>query len=263
MLRFQHTAAFIPHAGVKPLVLLHGFCEDLRIWTETLWTDLSDLPVVAIDLPGFGGSPMAAEPGMDVCAGAVSVLMQTLGIGQFVLLGHSMGGYVALEALAQNPRPFAGIGLIHSHPFADDETRIANRRRGIGLLRSGKQDAYVAQLFPGLFDPEWASAHPAILNDLTAKAQRYPSEAIAQALEGMIARADHSDTLRKAPCPVLIVAGERDVLIPPTMALEAAAMPTVCQIELLADAAHMGMYESPERLARIIRDFYDFCTTAP
>lgn len=262
MPHFERNASFASPKETPPIVLLHGFCEDMRIWTERFWDRLSDLPVLAVDLPGFGASDLAQDAGMNAYADAVTDLLQSLGIGRYLLLGHSMGGYVTLAALAQNPGPLAGVGLIHSHPFADDETRVANRRRGIELLRSGKKDAYLSQLFPGLFDPAWAAAHPEVVSGLIDKARQYPTEAIIQALEGMIARNDHSDTLRKSPCPVLVVAGERDALIPYETALRAAALPPVCQVECIDGAAHMSMYESPERLAHIIKDFYAFCLSA-
>lgn len=262
MLYFQHNALLGSGINQPPLVLLHGFCEDLRIWTETFWGRLSDIPVLAVDLPGFGKSPIPPSAGIDAYADAVTNLLQSLDIKRYILLGHSMGGYVALEVLSQTPGALSGVGLIHSHPFADDEMRIANRRRGIKLLRSGKKDAYLSQLFPGLFDLEWIAAHPEILSDLIAKARQYPTEALVQALEGMIARKDHSDTLRKSPCPALVVAGERDALIPYEIALRAAILPPTCQVECLEGAGHMGMYESPERLARIITDFYAFCLSA-
>ena len=112
-------------------------------------------------------------------------------MAQCVLVGHSLGGYVALEFAATRRHSLAGLGLFHSHPFPDNEARIAIRKRGIEMLRSGKRDLYVAQLFPNLFAPAFSLKHPDVVNAMIARGKEQPAEGIIAALEAMIWRVDH------------------------------------------------------------------------
>lgn len=238
-----------------PLVLLHGFCEDASLWTG-LSAALADLPVVAIDLPGFGQSDLPAEPTMEAYATAVHSALDALGIARCVLVGHSLGGYVALEFAARWPDRLAGMGLFHSHPFPDNEERKTARMRGVEMVRSGKRDLYVAQLFPNLFAPAFAQAHPETVQALITTGRRQPEEGIASALLAMKSRADHQETLKAAGCPVLLLLGTEDGLVPIDQAWQAALLPDLACIELLPGVAHMGMYEAPAQSAAVLRKFY-------
>jgi pimeloyl-ACP methyl ester carboxylesterase len=158
------------------------------------------------------------------------------------------------------PERLAGLGLFHSHPFADTPERIENRRRGIAMLESGKKDLYVAQMFPNLFAPAFAAAHPEIVDAMIMRGRQQPAEGIIDALNGMIDRLDHTHTLQSVDCPVLFVLGSEDALIPYEEGLRAALLPDISSIRLLNHIGHMGMLETPELFAAIVSDFYHFAT---
>lgn len=242
-----------------PLVLLHGFCEDSALWAPVL-PQLRGIPTVRIDLPGFGASQAPLASGMAVYADAVCAVLNELGIDRCVLIGHSMGGYAALEFARQHPERLAGLGLMHSHPYEDTPERKENRRRGIAMVQARKKHLYVAQLFPGLFAPAFAQAHPEVVERLIRNGRRQSVAGIATALQSMIDRADHTDTLRRMPCPALFLLGELDSIIPPAQGLAAAALPPVADVHLLPGIGHMGMFEIPGRSAEIISNFWQFCT---
>lgn len=244
-----------------PLVLLHGFCEDSSVWSSIL-PKLRKLRVVRIDLPGFGGSDQPLAPGMEVYAEAACAVLNELGIEQCVLAGHSMGGYAALAFAQKYPERLAGLALIHSHPFEDSPERKENRRRGIDMLHSGKKDLYVAQLFPGLFAPAFVRENPEVVESLVRQGRRQTEAGIVAALEGMIDRADHQDTLKTAPCPVLLLGGEQDSIVPPEWLYRVAHLPDVAEIHVLPGVGHMGMFEAPEKTAQILLQFYRFCESA-
>src|SRR5687767_14461806 len=101
-----------------PLVLLHGYPFDHRLWEPVLSRLPKDLPVVAPDLPGFGREPApAAEPSLDVLADHVEQLLRRKNIQKAIVAGFSMGGYVSLALLEKYPARFAGLALINSQPF--------------------------------------------------------------------------------------------------------------------------------------------------
>ncbi|HRI60038.1 MAG TPA: alpha/beta fold hydrolase, partial [Saprospiraceae bacterium] len=164
-------------AGALPLVLLHGFCEDATVWDGFI-APLNNLRIIRIDLPGFGGSDLPVTSGMDVYADAVCAVLNDLSIETCVLVGHSMGGYAALEFAEKYPERLAGLSLFHSHPFEDTPERKEARRRGVEMLQSGKLDLYVAQLFPGLFAEAFAKANPQIIDALIGQGKRHSAEGI-------------------------------------------------------------------------------------
>ncbi|HRI61537.1 MAG TPA: alpha/beta hydrolase, partial [Saprospiraceae bacterium] len=157
------------------------------------------------------------------------------------------------------PERLAGLGLFHSHPFEDTPERKEARRRGIEMLQSGKRDLYVAQLFPGLFTEAFAKANPQMIAALIGQGKRHSAEGIAAALESMITRKNHTETLRRIACPVLFLLGALDAVVPPEQGLQAAVLPDIAEVHILQGIAHMGMFEAPENCVEIVRGFWQFC----
>lgn len=244
-----------------PLVLLHGFCEDASVWDD--WRALlpKNIPVLALDLPGFGSAPLTAESSLEAYAKSVEAQLQREGVERCVMIGHSMGGYTALTYARKYRNRLAGLGLFHSHPFADTPDRIEGRRRGIDMVMSGKRDLYVAQLFPNLFSEKYKTDHPEILEKLIANGRRQSPEGIAGALKAMMDRPDQSAVFPAFTFPVLALLGREDALVPAVDTLAAASTAPVADVHLLPQTAHMGMFEAPEITAKTVSDFWNFCTS--
>ena len=238
-----------------PLVLLHGFSEDSSMW-EILVPHLKDIPMLAIDLPGFGQSDLPAAPNIERYAQAVIGTLDALQVQRFVLVGHSLGGYVALEIAAHWGDRLAGLGLFHSHPFADDEALKAARMRSVDMLRSGKRDLIVSQLFPRLFSASFASKHPDVLNAMIEQGKKQSAEGLAYGHLAMMSRADHQETLKKVSFPVLFLLGTADDLVPLEKAWQTALLPNISSIEVMEGVAHMGMFEATSQSATVIQSFY-------
>lgn len=241
-----------------PLVLVHGFCEDHLLWAS-LQSSLKPASILLLDLPGFGQSELPQLPEMQSYAVAVKAVLDTEEIEQCVLIGHSMGGYAALEFAAHWPERLVGLGLFHSHPFEDTAERKIARQRGIETLQAGKRDLYVAQLFPNLFAESYLKGHPDVLEALISNGKNQSPKGIIAALQAMLNRRDHQKTLCDITCPVLFLLGQLDTLVPPEQALKAALLPTMSDLHLLPEAAHMAMFESSEETVEILNSFWDFC----
>ncbi|MEZ4926253.1 MAG: alpha/beta hydrolase [Saprospiraceae bacterium] len=241
--------------GSAPLVLLHGFCEDSRLWDPIL-PFLTDLPIILIDMPGFGESDMPKTNDMHAYSAVISTVLDNIGVQKCVLVGHSMGGYAALDFASKHSARLHGIGLFHSHPYADDEARKDIRKRGMEMLASGKRDLYISQLFNSLFSPEFAAKNPEILRIMIERGKLIPPASIAAALETMMNRESHLETLANLPCPVLFLTGDIDHLVPLDQTWKAAMLPKTAQVSILESVAHMGMFESTKKSAMAIVDFY-------
>jgi len=195
-----------------PIMLVHGFCEDQSVWSPLL-VRLETKSLILIDLPGFGASDLPSVQDMTAYSEAILGVLDAEKIEQCILIGHSMGGYAALEFASKWPERLAGLGLFHSHPFEDSEERKTARLRGIDTLKSGKRDLYVSQLFPNLFAPKFLKQNPDTLDELISNGKRQSPEGISAALQAMLTRRDHQQTLSAAKCPVLFILGAQDTLV--------------------------------------------------
>ncbi|MEL7221149.1 MAG: alpha/beta hydrolase [Bacteroidota bacterium] len=243
-----------------PVVLLHGFCEDRKVW-EDFKLDLLEerYRVLAIDLPGFGDSEPIEKASIANYAKAVIAVIEACKLEQVVLIGHSMGGYTALSVAELAPEKLLGLGLFHSHPYADTPEKQASRYKQIQLVEKYGHQLYVKQLVPKLFPPNYGKSRPFDLDKLIHRAARYSSEGIIGGLQAMLSRADQSEMLQSISCPVLFIVGGLDEAIPNSASLDQLSLPPVASIHILPEVAHMGMLEARRPIQLMVRQFVDFC----
>ena len=111
-------------AGEKCVVLLHGYLESLLVWEDFVPYLYKEVRVVTLDLPGHGISVVTgAVHTMDFLADTVADALKALGIGHCTLVGHSMGGYVALAFCERHPEMLDGVVLLSSTPNPDTPER--------------------------------------------------------------------------------------------------------------------------------------------
>ncbi len=255
--------AYVLEEGQGPtLLFLHGFAESHKIWErQIVHFSAKGHSVLAIDLPGFGASDVWPDISIDEMAALVYELLYQENIHSCIVFGHSMGGYVALSLASQFPDCISGMGLIHSHPFADPEERRAARQKSIRFIQETGNVPYLKQLFPTFFAAGFLQNHPEILDHLMADASAFSDEGITAALAAMASRRDLSNVLEHIYQPVLFVLGLEDQLIPPTEAmLSQTALPDKAVIHLLDGIGHMVLYEAPEQLDQILEEFIPLCT---
>jgi pimeloyl-ACP methyl ester carboxylesterase len=244
------------------LVLIHGFCEDYTIWDHLL-PDLEHLRVVQVDLPGFGRStPIVGEgaPSLDSYTEALQHVFSALKIKNAVLVGHSLGGYIALRFADQHPKLLAGVGLVNSHPFADTPERKEIRTKAIGLLQNGGKNPFVKQLITGLFSQAYYKDHHDTVNGLITKARRYQVEGIVYATQAMRDRPDQVSVMQNTALPVLMILGAHDHLVPPAVVDQFMHLPKIGKIAILPEVTHMAMFEDQAATSAHLSAFVDFCT---
>ena len=251
----KQIACYLSGKGDEiPVVLLHGFCEDSKMWEE--WLEL--LPpryFIRIDLPGFGHSELLDDLSIESMAEAVVAVLDHLGITTFHLTGHSMGGYVSLALAEKQPLRLASLCMFHSHPFADPEDKKANRLKSIEFIKKNGHILYVRQLVPSLFAYDFSKGYQMEVNKLIHYAIQHSPEAIMAALEAMRNRPDRSGILEKIPCPVLFFIGKHDAAISLEVSLAQACLPAQADIQLLPTTGHMGMFEAQRETAKAFREF--------
>lgn len=255
------NVAFTVKGKGFPVLFLHGFCEDSSIWDDFAPPIAeSGNRVICVNLPGFGASePLPEEISIDGMARVVLAVADHLALERFILIGHSMGGYVGLAISELAGGRLAGLGLFHSHPYADSEEKKSGRDKGVAFILKFGHSLFVKQLMPTLFAPEFAAGNIFLVDKLIQRASQYPQVGILNALEAMKNRPDRSDILSAAAFPVLFILGEKDQAIPRELDHRQTTLPQLAMVHVLEKAGHMGMLEAPAATRKICEEFIRFC----
>ena len=246
----------------ETVVLLHGFCEDRRIWID-VEEELHryNFKTLSIDLPGFGNSDLLRQihPNIEDYAATVYSVIQHLKLSNCYLLGHSMGGYIALAIAEKYPEIVRGLGLVHSHPFQDTAEKKLDRQKQIDFIEKHGHLLYIKQLIPKLFTSRFSSSNPFTLDTLIHRASGIKARGLVDALNAMISRPDRTKVLQKSKVPVLFIIGKEDITIPSQESLAQILLPQISSIYLLDKVAHMAMFEASRQTQLIIRNFLMYC----
>jgi pimeloyl-ACP methyl ester carboxylesterase len=253
----SNVSFFIQKRDNIPIVFLHGFCEDSSMWNDFL-LDFPDNYLLCIDLPGFGKSSPQIGCSLQDMASIVNTIIEKIDIKKCVLIGHSMGGYVALEFAKKYPEKVDGLGLFHSQPFADSAAKKESRRKSIDFIQKNGSVYFVKQLIPKLFAPRFDSKSSLTISKLIFASSNYPPDGIINALEAMINRVDNADVLKQASFPVLFIVGAEDITIPKENCFDQLAFPNISKIHVLSGVGHMGMFEAKPACILAVKNFIDF-----
>lgn len=241
---------FASEGSENPLVLLHGFLESSLIWSETIRALSPRRQIITIDLPGHGKSDCLQEThSMEAFAKMVVFILCELGIEKADILGHSMGGYVALAILEEHPQVLNRIILLNSTPSADNEERKQNRRRSIALAEKNKR-AFVSMAIANLLTQENNKKFKEEIQALKNEALQFSSKGITKALEAMMVRKDRTKALQNYAGEKIIIAGEQDPILDYKKIKELAQL-SHCQFFSLPDG-HLGYLENKDDFLRIM-----------
>lgn len=242
------------------LVLVHGYLESSEVWGRFRDSLVKDYRVVCIDLPGNGRSSVYTQ-NHTMCfhAGAVLAVLDKEKIDRFFLLGHSLGGYVALSIVDNHPGRLKGSILMHSHPYADTDEIIDNRLREIKIVKAGKQDAIYPVNIPRMFADVNLERFKDDVDALIKIASGHKAEGIIAVLKGMIQRKSREDIMAETNVPLLYILGTMDNYIPYKTIIENITMPESGTIYTLDKSGHMGFLEETDRSVEAISDFISKC----
>lgn len=239
--------------GDKCVVLLHGYLESMLVWDEFVALLKESVRVVTIDLPGHGVSMVTSEVHtMEYLAECVALVMEALGIERYSVVGHSMGGYVALAMVEKHASRLESIVLLSSTTSADSQEKCDRRRREIELIKAGKKNM-LARLVPHAgFAPENVQRLKDYIEDIGELILMTEDEGVIAILGGMIERKSRGELLRQSGVPHMFIFGRHDYYIPVETAEEMIAADPTARVVWLEHSGHMGFYEEPELCAQAI-----------
>lgn len=194
----------------RVVVLVHGFLETSMMWEDLIPELSKTYRVVALDVLGHGRTGcLGYVHTMEMMAEMVRSVLRHLDIQKAHLVGHSMGGYVALAMAETFPDLIEGLCLMNSSPFADSQERQTNRDRAIRAVKYQRAN-FVRLAIANLFDAESRAAFADKIEQIKAEALAVSTQGIVAALEGMKIRPDRSIVLRQLQVPKVVLLGRRD-----------------------------------------------------
>ena len=196
------------------VVLLHGFLENQTMWQYLAPVLATKYRVITIDLLGHGNTDcLGYVHTMEDQADMVHYVLHELKIRKSVLIGHSMGGYVALAFAELYPDNVKGLVLLNSTSRADSDERKLNRDRAIAAVKQN-YTAFVRMSIANLFSEDNREKLAETIENVKLEALKTPLQGIVAALEGMKIRNDREVLLHFGPYPIALILGKKDGVLP-------------------------------------------------
>ncbi|MDR6755142.1 pyruvate dehydrogenase E2 component (dihydrolipoamide acetyltransferase) [Mycoplana sp. BE70] len=232
-----------------PAVLIHGFGGDGGTWLFTQDALAQNRPVHVIDLPAHGGSAPTVPSGrVEDMAAAIIDALDALGIAKAHLVGHSLGGAVALSIAASAPDRVSSLALVAPAGLGPEISTdyiegflAADRRKPMKEVLSklfAEPDAMSAEMVENVLRFKRLDGVPESLEAISGNLVSGGRQAL-----------DLRASLAQVNAPVLVVWGEKDAVIPSS---QADALPGTVKVERIADAGHMPMMEAAAAVNRLL-----------
>ncbi len=257
MLHYQYTT------GEKiTLVFLHGYCEDMSMWTEFV-DAFRTHSILKIDLPGFGDSPTSHGLTIDKMASQVEEVLHHLAIKEAIVIGHSMGGYVSVSLSRLLGKKLKGLCMMHSHPFEDLPATKEKRSKAITFISEHGVSKFLSTLVPTFFAPSLQEEYKSVTDRLIKAASKLSSEAVINGMEAMRLRPDMRTWVEELSCPYHCILGTEDIPTPFDFCMPQITLAPITKMTILPGIGHMGMFSAKETVQSELTDFIHFCTKRP
>ena len=253
-----------------PVVLVHGFGEDSRVWDAQL-NALKDYHLIVPDLPGTNRSEMIDDMSMEGMAAALEKLIvhETATVyykegepGSVIMIGHSMGGYITLAFAEKHPQMLRGFGLFHSSAYADTEEKKQNRRKSIDFIQRNGAYEFLKTAVPNLYATENRESLAEEIKAHLETTHNFSPEMLVSYYQAMIDRPDRRQVLQEAHVPVLFILGKHDTAVSFDDGLEQSHLPRSSYVHILENSGHMGMREQTGEANEHLQKYLDFVKTA-
>jgi 3-oxoadipate enol-lactonase len=238
-----------------PLVFVHGFPLNRTMWDPQVGALVAECRCIPIDLRGFGDSSASEPYSMDRYADDVIGVLDTLQIERGVIVGHSMGGYVAFALWRRHRARVRALVLANTRATPDTIETVERRRLMIDAVSEQGSSAIANMQIAGLMGKTSRDKRPDVYDAMHRMMAQAPVDGVIGALEAMIARPDSTPTLATLDVPTLIVGGDEDVLVPPKEACALQRAIAGSRLEILKQAGHLANVERPAAFNTVVSEF--------
>lgn len=240
-----------------PVVLLHGYGENHTLWLNLVKSHSKSFKTIALDLPGFGKSKrLTGNFSIDDVADRVhDFLISELKINQYVILGHSLGGYVALALAERYPHNLLGFGLINSTALADSPEKKENRLKTAAFIKKYGTSFFLENFVPNLFAENNRKRLVEQIRKVKEMGLDLEEEVLARYMLAMKDRPDRKLLLSKFN-HVLFVGGALDSSFTAAdFEKQLNELKNRANWHILPRVGHMSMFEAPRELEAISYKF--------
>ncbi|WNF20872.1 alpha/beta hydrolase [Mesobacillus jeotgali] len=238
----------------KPMFLIHGFAGSKKYWDKIIPQLANENRVIAIDLPGHGESGMSKDRyAIEDMAETIKELLDHLGMKKVTMFGHSLGGYITLAFAEAHPEYLNGFSLVHSTANPDSEEAKEGRENNAKKIQEEGAESFIDGLSKKLFSPENTEVNAKKIDETVKIGLKTSEKGLISALLAMKNRPDRNQVLKETKLPVLLIAGEKDQIIPPEKTFTVSR--EKIEERVIQNAGHMSMYEQPEELVMVMKDF--------
>ncbi len=254
----KNTRIHYSDQGKGPtVVLLHGFLENISMWDDLAEVLSKRNRVVCIDLLGHGQSEnLGYLHTMEQMSEVVVSVLKVLRVRKSILVGHSMGGYVALAFAECFPNKVKGLCLLNSTACADSLQKQQNRDRAISVVKKN-HISFIRTAVPLLFRSKNRTLFSEAISKVKNEALKTSKQGVIAALEGMKIRQDKVAILHSSHFKKMMILGEKDPVLSPASLLRQAEGTDTVVVKF--SEGHMSLIENKEATITAIVEFAKSC----
>lgn len=241
--------------GEKAILLLHGYMETMYVW-EDFYKELSrDYRVIRMDMPGHGLTCTAPVNTMELMATVAKGVLDVCGVEKATVVGHSMGGFAAIECCRLFPDRFEKMVLLNSYPYCENDEARAIRAREQVVINAEHLTTLAELSIPKMFHPDNLRRLDEKIRETVELCETHDPAGIVASVKGIIQKEDRAEWLSGCGIPVLSICGDCDNLVTEDIRAKMAAdLPNVRQV-VLPKCGHNTFLEYPEKTLELIKEF--------
>ena len=235
-----------PRTGL-PVVFIHGFPFSKEMWRPQADALKNQCYVILYDVRGHGASDVGdGQYTVEYFVDDLIGLLDHLKISKAVVVGLSMGGYIALRAIERNPERFRGLVLCDTRSEADSNEGKFKRSTQAKLVKSGKMKSFAESFVKGVFFEKTFTTNPQAVEMISHMIEKSSSAAVAGTLIALAARSDTTSSLYNIKVPTLILVGKHDAITPPSASSAMKEKIPGATMATISMAAHLSNLENAE-----------------
>lgn len=236
------------------IVLLHGFGMHQGVWDDLIPFLESKAP---IKVPKM--SHLTFED-LDEYVQWVHHYLETERVKDPILVGFSMGGYIALGFAEKYPKILKGLVLFHSSAMADTEARKMARQKTIEFIKKNGAELFLEEFHPKIFGPKFTQDHPEQVKQFAQTHGTIDPDVLIAGTQAMKGRKGRMHILTSLPIPIGMIIGGQDPFISKEDAIQQVSIIQKPYVLMLDDVGHAGMVEAPDISAQFLLHFAEKCS---
>lgn len=250
-------------SGIKDtLVLLHGYLETMYIFNELVESLKDRYRVIVLDLPGHGLTDSAPANAKGVRVNTIEFdvpvicgVMDKCKVDKAVVIGHSMGGYIAMECVKEHPERFSKVVIFNSHPYQDLPEKAADRQREIKVIAAEKLEMLAGASIPKMYYVENLKRCDEKVHETVELCETHDPQGIIASILGMSARPSMESVMEEPPVPMLLIHGDHDNFLPLEKVDQLKKNFPKVKYHLIPDTGHNSFIEAPDKVIEALDEF--------